>query len=71
MDDDMFHEAYLKDFSMDGYVHIIKLDNYSFKQVNNAMVLLQKINFKIINVSITAIGEDIYTFAIVYQYIPE
>jgi len=71
MDDDMFHEAYLKDFSMDGYVHIIKLDNYSFKQVNLIMVFLQKSNFKIINVSITAIGEDIYTFAIVYQYIPE
>jgi len=71
MDDDMFHKAYLKDFSMDGYVHIIKLDNYSFKQVNLIMVFLQKSNFKIINVSITAIGEDIYTFAIVYQYIPE
>jgi len=71
MDDDMFHEAYLKDFSIDGYVHIIKLDNYSFSQVNYVMVLLQKINFKIINVSITAIGDDMYTFAITYQYIPE
>jgi len=71
MDDDMFHEAYLKDFSMDGYVHIIKLDNYSFSRVNNAIVLLQKINFKIINVSMTAIGDDMYTFAIAYQYIPE
>ena len=71
MDDDMFHEAYLKDFSMDGYVHIIKLDNYSFSQVNHVMVLLQKNDFKIINVSMTAIGEDMYTFAITYQYIPE
>jgi len=71
MDDDMFHEAYLKDFSMDGYVHIIKLDNYSFSRVNNAIVLLQKINFKIINVSITEICDDRYTFAITYQYIPE
>ena len=71
MDDDMFHEAYLKDFSMDGYVHIIKLANYSFRRVNNAIVLLQKINFKIINISMTAIGDDRYTFAIVYKYIPE
>ena len=67
----MNDEAYLKDFSMDGYVHIIKLDNYSFSRVNNAIVLLQKINFKIINVSITAIGEDMYTYAVIYQYIPE
>jgi len=71
MNDDIFHEDYLKDFSMDGYVHIIKLDNYSFSRVNNAIVLLQKINFKIINVSMTAIGDDRYTFAIVYKYIPE
>jgi len=71
MDDEIFQEDYLKDFSMDGYVHIIKLDNYSFKKVNLIMVLLQKINFKIISVSITAIGDDMYTFAIAYQYIPE
>jgi len=71
MNDDIFHKDYLKDFSTDGYVHIIKLDNYSFRQVNHAIVLLQKNNFKIINVSITAIGEDMYTFAITYQYIPE
>jgi len=71
MNDDIFHEDCLKDFNTDGYVHIIKLSNYSFSQVNNAMVLLQKNNFKIINVAITAIGDNIYTFAIVYQYIPE
>jgi len=71
MNDDIFHEDCLKDFSMDGYVHIIKLDNYSFSQVNHVMVLLQKNDFKIINVSMTAIGEDMYTFAITYQYIPE
>lgn len=71
MDDDIFHKDYLKGFSTDGYVHIIKLNNYSFSQVNYIMVLLQKNNFKIINVSITAIGEDMYTFSVVYQYIPE
>lgn len=67
----MNDEDYLKGFSTDGYVHIIRLDNYSFSQVNNAMVLLQKNDFKIINVSMTAIGDDMYTFAIAYQYIPE
>lgn len=71
MNYDIFHEDYLKGFSTDGYVHIIKLDNYSFSQVDYIMILLQKINFKIINVSITAIGDDMYTFAIAYQYIPE
>ena len=71
MDDDIFYGNYLRDFSKDGYVHINKLYDYSFRQVNHAMVLLQKNNFKIINVSVTAIGDDMYTFAIVYQYIPE
>lgn len=71
MNDDIFDGDCLKDFSTDGYVHIVKLDNYSFRQVNNTMVLLQKNNFKIINVSMTAIGDDVYTFAIAYQYIPE
>ena len=71
MNDDIFHEDYLKGFSTDGYVHIIKLDNYSFSQVDYIMILLQKNDFKIISVSVTAIGEDIYTFAITYQYIPE
>lgn len=71
MDDDIFHKDYLKGFSTDGYVHIIKLSNYSFRKVNLVMVFLQEINFKIINILITAIGDDMYTFAIVYQYIPE
>lgn len=47
MDDDIFHKDYLKGFSTDGYVHIIKLSNYSFRKVNLVMVFYKRLTLRL------------------------
>lgn len=55
----------------DGLVHIEEIFTDSFTIIDAILKKLQKNNFKIINVSITAQDRRMFTFAIVYRYIPE